>query len=41
VTVPAQVQPDSVEATLKDGVLRLKLHKSEVHKPRGIEITSS
>jgi HSP20 family protein len=41
VTLPAQVQPDSVEATLKDGVLRLKLQKSEVHKPRRIEITSS
>ena len=41
VVLPAQVQPDSVEASLKDGMLRLKLHKSEVHKPRRIEISSS
>ncbi len=40
VTLPAQVQPDSVEAPLKDGVLRLKLHKSQQHKPKRIEITS-
>jgi HSP20 family protein len=41
VTLPAQVETDSVEASLKDGVLRLKLPKSEAHKPRRIEITSS
>lgn len=38
-TLPAPVQPDKVEALLKDGVLRLKLHKSELDKPRRIEIT--
>lgn len=40
VTLPAQVQPDDVEASLKEGVLRLKLRKSEVQTPRRIEITS-
>jgi HSP20 family protein len=41
VTLPAAVQPDSAEASLKDGVLRLRLHKSEVSKPRRIEVTTS
>jgi HSP20 family protein len=41
VALPSQVQPDTAEASLKDGVLRLKLHKSEVHKPRRIEVSSS
>jgi HSP20 family protein len=40
VTLPAQVQSDSVQATLKDGVLRLKLHKDEGRKPRRIEVTT-
>ena len=41
VTLPGQVDPDSTEASLKDGVLRLKLHKSEGQKRRRIEITST
>jgi HSP20 family protein len=39
VTLLGQVDPDSVEASLKDGVLRLRLHKSEEQKPRRIEIS--
>jgi len=39
VTLPAQVQPDNVEASLDDGVLQLKLHKTESRKPRRIEIS--
>ena len=41
VTLPAQVEADGAEASLKDGVLRLTLHKSEVHKPQRIEVSSS
>ena len=41
VTLPGQVDPDSTEASLKDGVLRLTLHKSEGQRRRRIEITGS
>jgi HSP20 family molecular chaperone IbpA len=41
VTLPALVKPDSVEAALEDGLVRLKLYKGDVHKPRPIEIASS
>lgn len=40
VTLPGQVDPDSTDATLKDGVLRLTLHKSEGERRRRIEISS-
>ena len=40
VTLPTQVDGDRVEASLKDGVLRLELHKIEAAKPRRIEISS-
>ncbi len=38
VSLPGQVDPDKVEASLKDGVLRLELRKTESAKPRRIEI---
>lgn len=39
VTLPGQVDPDSVDASLKEGVLRVRMHKSEARKPRRIEIS--
>ncbi|WP_332664678.1 Hsp20/alpha crystallin family protein [Aeromicrobium sp.] len=39
VTLPGHVEADRTEASLKDGVLRLTLHKSEGHKRRRIEIS--
>lgn len=38
VTLPGQVDPDSTEASLKDGVLRLTVRKSEGQRRRRIEI---
>lgn len=40
VALPVKVDPDKVEASLEDGVLRLELAKAEVAKPKRIEITS-
>jgi len=37
-TLPADVDPQKVEAGLKDGILSLKLPKSETAKPRQITI---
>jgi HSP20 family protein len=39
VTLPSSVDAESVQATLKDGVLRLEVRKSEAAKPRRIQIT--
>ncbi|MEK6235683.1 MAG: Hsp20/alpha crystallin family protein [Planctomycetales bacterium] len=36
--LPVEVRQDAVEATLRDGVLLLKLPKAEVAKPRKIEV---
>lgn len=41
VVLPGQVDVDEVDASLKDGVLRLELHKSEASRSRHIEISSS
>jgi HSP20 family protein len=41
VALPGEVDPDKVEATLSDGVLRVRLGKSQVRKPRHVEIKSS
>jgi HSP20 family protein len=38
-TLPATVDPNSVEARLEDGVLRLKMHKSTTPEQKHIEIT--
>jgi HSP20 family protein len=38
ITLPAEVNPDSVAATLKDGVLTVRLPKAESAKPRKISL---
>jgi HSP20 family protein len=39
VSLPGTVDSEKVDATLKDGVLRLEVRKTEEAKPRRIEIT--
>jgi HSP20 family protein len=41
VALTGEVDPDKVEATLSDGVLTVRLGKSEVGKPRRVEVKSS
>ena len=41
VTLPAAIDADDVQATLKDGVLRIDLPKSPEAKPRKIELKTS
>jgi HSP20 family protein len=41
VSVPGDVDPDKVEATLHDGVLTVQLGKAATARPRRIEIKSS
>ncbi|MCA1685095.1 MAG: Hsp20/alpha crystallin family protein [Planctomycetia bacterium] len=41
VTLPDAVNTDDVQATLKDGVLRIELPKSPEAKPRKIELKTS
>lgn len=38
ITLPDDVDPDRVEATYRDGVLQVKLHRREEVKPRQIEV---
>jgi HSP20 family protein len=38
--LPGEIDPDRVEATLTDGVLRVRLHKSAADKARRIEVKS-
>lgn len=38
VTLPEDVDPDKVDATYKDGILHVRIHKSEASKPRRIEV---
>ncbi len=38
VKLPHEIDSNKVEATLKDGVLELKLPKKEIHKPKVIEV---
>jgi HSP20 family protein len=41
VTLPVEVESDKVEATLKDGVLSLRLPKAQSAKPRKITVKSN
>ena len=41
VALPGEVDPDKVEAKLADGVLTVRLSKSQVRRPRHVEIKSS
>jgi HSP20 family protein len=38
IRIPFKVNPDSIQASLKDGILTVQLHKSEDVKPRKIDI---
>ena len=38
IALPGEVDPDNVEATLSDGVLTMRLGKSQVRQPRRVEI---
>ena len=38
--VPARIDPERVSVTLRDGVLTLRLEKSEEAKPRVVPITT-
>jgi len=40
VRLPVEVNPDSVQAALKDGVLRITLEKAESAKPRKIQVSA-
>ncbi|HVP13052.1 MAG TPA: Hsp20/alpha crystallin family protein [Phycisphaerae bacterium] len=39
--LPVEINPDQVEATLTDGVLRIRLPKAETAKARKIKVTAS
>lgn len=39
--IPDEVDPDKVEAAYRDGVLEIRLARSEAARPKQIEITSS
>jgi HSP20 family protein len=39
VVLPGEADPDSVEASLKDGVLQVQVRKAAPDKPRHIEVT--
>ena len=41
IALPGEVDPDKVEAKLSDGVLTVRLNKSQVRKPRHVEIKTS
>ena len=41
INLPDDVDPSKVDASYKDGVLRVTLHKREASKPRRIELTRS
>jgi HSP20 family protein len=40
-TLPGQTDPESVEATLDDGVLRVQIPKPEQARPHRVEVTSN
>jgi HSP20 family protein len=40
ISLPFSVDPERVEATMQDGVLRLSLHRPEQDKPRRIKVSA-
>ncbi|HEB65714.1 MAG TPA: Hsp20/alpha crystallin family protein [Chloroflexi bacterium] len=38
ITLPTALEPGKTEATLKDGVLTLRIPKAEAHRPKTIEV---
>jgi HSP20 family protein len=40
ISLPFQVDPDRVEATVQNGVLRISLHRPEQDKPKRIKISA-
>lgn len=40
-SLPSQVNPDKVKASLRDGVLTVRLEKTEAQKPRQISVKAS
>jgi HSP20 family protein len=40
ISLPFSVDPDRVEATMQDGVLRISLHRPEDHKPKRIKVSA-
>jgi HSP20 family protein len=41
IALPGEVDPNQVEATLHDGVLTVRLKKSQAHQPRRVEVKSA
>ena len=40
ISLPFQVDPDRVEATMQNGILRISLHRPEEDKPRRIKVST-
>ena len=40
ISLPFRVDPDRVEATVQDGVLRISLHRPEQDKPKRIKVSA-
>ena len=40
ISLPFSVDPDRVEATIQDGVLRISLHRPEQDKPKRIKVSA-
>jgi len=38
ISLPEDIDPERVEATYRDGILRIRVHKREAVKPRHIEV---
>ena len=41
VTLPGRTDPDNIEANLHDGVLKVRVPKSETARPRRVEVKSA
>ncbi len=40
ITLPTALEPAKTEATIKDGVLTLRVPKAEAHRPKAIKVTA-